>query len=133
MKYILMMEFGLAQWKEGNMSTWAPEDIKANNDFLRRFHKDLTNAGELVETHGLGGPEQMRLVQARKDGTHTVTDGPFPEAKEFLAGFWIVDVESSQRAYEIAARLSTLPGRGGAPANIPIVVRPVMEDRGAEI
>ena len=74
----------------------------------------------------------MKLVQAKKDGTYDLTDGPFPEAKEFLAGFWIVDVDGAERAYEIASRLSSLPARGRKPANVPIVVRPVMEDRGNE-
>jgi hypothetical protein len=126
MKYILMMQFSLAEWKAGNMGTWPPEDIKANIDFLRRFHKDLADAGEMVGTEGLGGPEGMKVVRAKKDGTPAVTDGPFPESKEFLAGYWIVDVDSPERACEIAARLSALPGRGGVPANIPIEVRPVM-------
>ena len=79
---------------------------------------------------GLGGPEQMKIVRAKKDGTPALTDGPFPESKEFLAGYWIIDVESPERAYEIAARLSAIPGPGAVPANIPIEVRPVMSGRG---
>ena len=55
-----------------------------------------------------------------------MTDGPFPEAKEFLAGYWIVDVESTERAYAIAARASAAPGQGGEPLNMPIEVRQVM-------
>ena len=66
------------------------------------------------------------MVRARKDGTPEVTDGPFAEAKEFLAGYWIVDVERPERAYEIAARASAAPGPGGAPMNMPIEVREVM-------
>jgi len=95
-------------------------------DFLRRFNKELTEAGEFVRTEGLGGPEQMKVVRAKKDGTPAVTDGPFPESKEVLAGYWVVDVESPQRAYEIAARASAAPGPGGAPLHMPIEVRPVM-------
>jgi hypothetical protein len=126
MKYILMMQFSVADWKTNNIGTWPPEDVKANNDFLRRFHKELADAGELVGTQGLGGPEGMKVVRAGKDGTSAVTDGPFPESKEFLAGYWIVDVDSPERACEIAGRLSALPARGRVPANIPIEVRPVM-------
>jgi hypothetical protein len=68
----------------------------------------------------------MKIVQARKGGTPFITDGPFAESKEFLAGYWLIDVASPERACEIAARLSALPGPGGTPANIPIEVRPVM-------
>jgi hypothetical protein len=124
------MQFSIAGWNAGNTSTWQPEDIKANIDFVRRFNKELADAGELVGSEGLGGPEQLKVVQAKKDGTLAVTDGPFPESKEFLAGYWIIDVESPERAYEIAARLSAIPGPGAAPANIPIEVRPVMSHCG---
>ncbi len=126
MKYILMMQFSLAQWKTSRMELWPPQDVKAHMEFLRRFNKELTEAGEFVRTEGLGGPEQMKVVRANKDGTPAVTDGPFPESKEVLAGYWIVDVETPQRAYEIAARASAAPGLGGAPLYMPIVVHPVM-------
>lgn len=126
MKYILMMQFSLAQWKTSRMELWPPQDVKAHMEFLHRFNKELTEAGEFVRTEGLGGPEQMKVVRANKDGTPAVTDGPFPESKEVLAGYWIVDVETPQRAYEIAARASAAPGLGGAPLYMPIVVHPVM-------
>ena len=100
--------------------------MKAHIDFLRRFNKELNETGEFVRTEGLCGPEQMKVVRARKDGTPAITDGPFPESKEVLAGYWIVDVETLQRAYEIAARASAAPGPGGAPLNMPIEVHPVM-------
>ncbi len=125
-KYVLLMKFNIAGWQAGNRNTWQPEDIKANIDFVRRFNQELADAGELVSSEGLGGPEQIRVVQATKDAAPTVTDGPFPESKEFLAGYWMVDVASPERAVEIAARLSAIPGPGAAPANIPIEVRPVM-------
>ncbi len=130
MKYVLLMQFSIAEWEAGNMSTWQPEDIQANVDFVRRFNKELADGGELVGSVGLGGPEQLKVVRAQKDGMPAITDGPFPESKEFLAGYWIIDVESPERAYDIAARLSAIPGRGAAPANIPIEVRPVMSGRG---
>ena len=68
----------------------------------------------------------MRVVRANKDGTPAITDGPFAESKEVLAGYWIIDVESANRAYELAARASAAPGPGGAPLFMPIEVRPVM-------
>jgi hypothetical protein len=126
MKYILMMNFPVGAWKAERMDLWPPQDAKRHMDFLRRFNKELTEAGEFVRTEGLGGPEQMKVVQAKKDGTPAITDGPFPESKEVLAGYWIIDVETPQRAYALAARASAAPGRGGAPLNMPIEVHPVM-------
>ena len=82
-------------------------------------------SGELVSAEGLSFPDQAKLVRAGKDG-RPITDGVFPESKEFLAGYWIVDVATPERAYEIAARASAAPGPGGALLNIPIEVRPVM-------
>lgn len=126
MKYILMMQFPLGDWKTKRMELWPPQDARAHIDFLRRFNKELKDAGEFVRTEGLGGPEQMKVVHAQKDGTPAITDGPFPESKEVLAGYWIIDVETPQRAYELAARASAAPGPGGVPLNMPIEVHPVM-------
>jgi hypothetical protein len=125
MKYMLMMHAprGKGDWA---VLDWPPEDLKAHIGFMRRFSKELADAGELVSAEGLAGPEQARIVRAGKNGAPEVTDGPFAEAKEFLAGYWIVDVESTQRAYEIAARASAAPGRGGVPLNMRIEVREVM-------
>jgi hypothetical protein len=92
---------------------------------MKRFAKELSEAGELVAAEGLAPPGQARIVRAGKGAAPEVTDGPFAEAKEFLAGFWIVDVENPQRAYEIAARASACPGPGGKPLNMPIEVREV--------
>jgi hypothetical protein len=126
MKFFLMMQFPLGDWKTKGMDTWPPKDIKAHLDFLRRFNKELVEAGEFVRTEGLAGPAQLKIVWANKDGTPVITDGPFAETKEVLAGYWLVDVETPRRAYEIAARASMAPGPGGAPLNMPIEVRAVM-------
>jgi hypothetical protein len=91
---------------------------------MRRLNKELQESGEWVFAEGLSFPDQAKLVRAGKDGT-PITDGIFPEGKEFLAGFWIVNVASPERAYAIAARASAAPGPGGAPLNMPIEVRPV--------
>ena len=129
MKYMLMMHYA----GEGPaIGSWAPQDIKAHIDFMHRFNKELTESGELVAAEGLAGPEQAQVVRARKGSAPLVTDGPFPEAKEFLAGFWIVDVENSQRAIAIAGRASAAPGFGGAPMSIPIELRQVMSAPGDE-
>jgi len=107
------------------INDWAPEDFTAHMAFMHRFNKELTDAGEWVDGQGLAPPAQATLVRAGNDGA-PVTDGVFPESKEYLAGFWIVDVDSPERAYQIAARASAAPGPGGAPLNMAIELREVM-------
>jgi len=128
MKYILMMntraEQGVPNWPRG--------DLRAHIAFMKKLNQDLHESGELVSAEGLSFPDQAKLVRAGKDGT-PITDGVFPESKEFLAGFWIVDVETPERAYAIAAQASAAPGPGGAPLNMPIEVRPVMSAPPAEM
>jgi hypothetical protein len=108
------------------VSDWSPEDFKAHIAFMHAFNKELTEAGELVGGEGLAPPGQARVVRAGKGGAPAVTDGPFPEAKEFLAGYWIVEVDTPERAYELAAKASAAPGKGGAPLNMAIELRQVM-------
>ena len=126
MKFMLMMHAPRAGWTTGGLGTWPPQDLKAHIEFMKRFAKELGAAGELVGAEGLAVPEQARIVRAGKGGAPEVTDGPYPEAKEFLAGYWIVDVDSVERAYAIAARASAAPGKGGVPLNLAIEVREVM-------
>src|SRR5438477_11580912 len=93
---------------------------------MRRFNKELTEAGELVGAEGLASPGEAKVVRAGKNGAPAVTDGPFAETKEFLAGYWIVEVDSPERAYQIAAKASAAPGKGGVPLDMAIEVRQVM-------
>ncbi len=123
MKYILMMNCPKAGYD--TFGAMPKKDIQAHIAFQRSFDKALRESGELVSAEGLADPKQAKVVRAGKDGA-PITDGVFPESKEFLAGYWIVDVESTERAYEIAARASAAPGPGGTPMNIPIEVRQVM-------
>ena len=109
MKYIMIMQFPMAEWKTSHLGLWPSEDVKAHMDFLRRFNKDLLDAGEFVLTNGLAEPDQAKIVRATRDGAPAITDGPFPE-----------------RAVQLAARASAAPGPGGKPLNMPIEVRPVM-------
>ena len=126
MKFMLMMHAPKTGWKDAGIGTWPPADIQAHIAFMMRFNDELRQSGELVDAQGLAGPEEALVVRAKAAGAPEVTDGPFAEAKEFLAGFWIVDVESKEQAYAIAARASAAPGKGGAPMSIPIEVRQVM-------
>jgi hypothetical protein len=125
MKFILMMNAprGTGDW---GVQNWSPEDLKAHIGFMMRFNKELRSEGSLVGAEGLAPPGQARIVRAGKDSAPEVSDGPFAEAKEFLAGYWIVDVESAEQAYGIAARASAAPGPGGKPLNLAIEVREVM-------
>ena len=122
MKYILMMNTMRAGQA---IPDWPQNDLLAHIAFMKSFNKELRASGELVSAEGLAFPDQAKLVRAGEDGV-PITDGVFPESKEFLAGYWIVDVESPERAYAIAAKASAAPGPGGAPLNMPIEVRPVM-------
>ena len=123
MKFILMMNTpGGGPYQ---IAKWPLETIKAHIAFMKTFTGKLAEKGELVSAEGLAGPDQAKLVRAVKGG-QPVTDGVFPETKEFLAGYWIVDVDSAARAYAIAAEASAAPGPGGVPMNMPIEVREVM-------
>ena len=126
MKYMLMMHAPRAGWQDAGIGTWPPADIKAHIQFMHDFNKQLKADGNFVDAQGLDLPSEARVVRARADGSAAVTDGPFAEAKEFLAGFWIIDVESTEQAHAIAARISAAPGKGGAPMSIPIELRQVM-------
>ena len=108
------------------MVNWAPQDFKAHIDFMNSFPGASRRPASWVGGEGLASPAQARLVRAGKNGAPEVTDGPFAEAKEFLAGYWIVDVDSPERAYAIAAAASAAPGPGGKPINMAIEVREVM-------
>src|SRR5690242_20480321 len=124
MKFMLMMNAprGNGNW---GVENWAQDDIKKMVGFMMNLNKELREAGELVGAEGLAAPGQAKLVRAGKDGT-PITDGVFPESKEFLAGYWIVDVESPEQAYRITARASAAPGRDGASGGMAIEVRQVL-------
>ena len=123
MKYILMLHCPKTGYE--SFASWPKEDIKAHIAHMHSLNNALRESGEFVSAEGLASAQEAKLVRADKDGA-PVTDGVFPESKEFLAGYWIVDVESPERAYAIAARGSSAPGLGGVPMSIPIEVRQVM-------
>jgi hypothetical protein len=124
-RYLLVVDFqpGVA---ETPMEEWQTEEIEAHLDYYRALHRELVESGELVQSEVLAPPDLAKIVTS--DGSApVVTDGPFQEFKEWVAGYQIVDVESEERALEIAARISAVPGPGGVPTQQPIQVRQVME------
>jgi len=130
-KFLLLVNYdgGLP---ETPMPSWGPADIKAHLAYYDALNRELNASGELVEVHVLGVPEAAKVVRSDGRGALLVTDGPFAETKEVLAGYEMVDVVSLERAIEIAARLSAVPGPGGAPTQQPIEVRQVIDGPGAD-
>src|ERR1700674_1294809 len=120
MKYILLMsgtKAGVDSYR-----AWSQKDIETHMAVLRGITNDLTGSGEFVATQGLAGPGEAKVVRGEKNGM-PVTDGIFPESKEFLLGYWIIDVAAPERAYAIAGRISAAPGQGELATNMPIEVR----------
>jgi len=125
MKFMLMMHAprGTGGW---GIAAWPRQDLQAHVDHMKRINVELKASGEWVAAEGLAPPAEARIVRAGGNGSPLVTDGPFAETKEFLAGYWIVEVATAERAYAIAARASAAPGPGGIPLDLPIEVRQVM-------
>jgi hypothetical protein len=107
-------------------STWTQEEWVALGTFMQEFNQELLDSGELVETRGLSAPAHTRRVESR-GGVPVVTDGPYAEAEEVLAGYWVVECESFDRATEIATRLSSCPGPDRVRSRAYADVRPIDE------
>jgi hypothetical protein len=120
MKYILMMHIPRSEYEV--FGAFSQKDIQATVAFMRNLNRALGDSGEFVAADGFAMPDQAKVVKASKDGV-PITHGVFPESKEFLAGYLMVDVETAERAYEIAATWSAAPGPDGVPLNLPIEVR----------
>jgi hypothetical protein len=123
-KYMLLM-YGSERIDAPPIHTWDPAEITAHIQFMHTFNEKLVAEGEFVDAQGLAG--DAKVVRATAGGRPEVTDGPFPESKELLAGWWVIDVDSPDRAIEVAAGASVAPGPGGAPLHLPIEVRRVAE------
>jgi len=124
MKYMLLMAGTKADFD--SYTKCSKEDLQASMAFMRAFSKELKDSGVFVATEGLAFPDQAKLVRAATGG-QPITDGIFPQSKEFLAGYWIVNVEGPELAYKIAARLSAGPRPAGMPDNMPVEVRQVID------
>lgn len=127
MKYIVMMHAPYGKTGEYRVRDWPREALEAHMAHMGRMHRELTASGELAGGEGLAPPAEAKLVRADAKGAPVITDGPFPETKEFLAGYWLVDVDSVERACEIAADTSRAPGPDGRPLNMEMEVRRVMD------
>ena len=135
MRFMLLQNYGGVEPECVPMTEWSPEDIKAHIDFQHALNAELIERGELVDAQGLAGPEQAKFVVAPNGtgGAPVVTDGPFPESKELLAGYRMIDVESLDRAIEIASQASAAPGPNGVPIRDRIEVRQVLSAPDPEV
>ena len=100
MKFMLQMNVKGGPYQ---MKGWSQEDVKRMIDFMHQFNKDLKAKGQFVAAEGLVAPNEARIVKANDDGSPSVTDGPFAESKEFIAGYWMIEVDTADEAYRIAA------------------------------
>ena len=127
MRYMLMQAYGGVEL-EGcpPMSQWSPADVRAHIDFQHALNAELLDSGELVDAQGLAGPDVAKFVLSDAVNPPKIVDGPYPESKELLAGYRLVDVDSLDRALEIAARSSAAPGPAGEPIQQWIEVRQVL-------
>jgi hypothetical protein len=126
--YATQADYDAMGGKAAANAEWSPEDFAAMGAFMEAFNRALDESGELVETRGLDAPVHTRRLQL-KAGLPVVTDGPYAETAEVLAGYWIIECASFDRATEIAAKLSTIPGPESVRARAYADVRPIVESR----
>jgi hypothetical protein len=133
MRFMLLQNYGEVESGCPPMSEWTPGDIKAHIAFQQALNAELAGRGELVDAQGLAGPELAKFVVWDGTDAPVITDGPFPESKELLAGYRLVDVDTAERAIEIAAQASAAPGMNGVPIRQPIEVRQVLSAPDPEV
>ena len=119
---------GLAGRPGTGQVPWSGEDFAALGAFMESFNSQLAESGELIETRGLVAPVHTRRIRLQ-EGVPVVTDGPYAETEEVLAGYWLVDCDSFDRATEIAARLANCPGPDHIRERAFVDVRPVADSR----
>jgi len=131
MKYMIMLyasqqQYDLMAGKPTDAPAWKPEDVAAMYEFMGRWNQELVESGEFVDAKGLAAPVHTRRLQGSKNGVPVVTDGPYPETQEVLAGYTIVECDSFDRATEIAARITKAPGPEVRETDY-IEIRPIVE------
>jgi hypothetical protein len=136
MKYLVMVQGSQADYEamRGNTSpaspaAWNEKDLQAMYAFMTSINDDLAESGEMVDGQGLAEPGKTRHVSLDADGKPVITDGPYGETKELLAGYWVLDCASLERVTEIAARIARCPQPAGAP-DYPVVIRPILDGAG---
>ena len=127
-KYLLLKHYRGAPAPPNNVpwEQWAPGEWDAHVKYMGDFAAKLEHNGEFVAEQALTADGMW--VRADGPGRPAVTDGPFAETKDLIAGFMIIDVDSHDRAVELAAELSAAPGAGGEPINEWLELRPVMSE-----
>jgi hypothetical protein len=128
-KYLLLKHYtgGPEAATHAPMEEWSPDEVTAHIQFQHEVARILTENGEFVDAQALS-PDGAWVRYGGPDAAPVVTDGPFAETKELVAGWFMIDVESKERAYEVAALVSKAPGKGGEPIYEWLEVRPVMDD-----
>lgn len=138
MKYLVMVQGSQADYEamsgkaSAHSPAWSEKELEAMFAFMGAVNNDLAETGELVDGQGLAEPAQTRLVSLGDDGRPVITDGPYGETKELLAGYWVLDCESLERVTEIAARVAQCPVPKGAP-DYPVVIRPIQDAGGGDV
>jgi hypothetical protein len=131
MKYIILLygsqrDYDLMAGRSADHPTLSPEDFAPMHAFMESWNNELVESGELVDAQGLAAPVLTRRLEL-KDGVPVVTDGPYAETQEVLAGYTLVECDSFDRATEIAARLAKCPYPADAPGEFVVDVRPIMD------
>ena len=135
MKYLVMVQGTQADYEamrgkaSANSPAWSEEELQTMFAYMGAINYDLSESGELVDGQGLAEPAQARHVTLGDDGKAVITDGPYGETKELLAGYWVLECENLERVTEIADRVARCPQPAGAP-DYPVVIRPIMDGSG---
>ena len=138
MKYLVMVQGSQTDYNAMNgkasaqSPAWSEQDLRAMFAYMNAINDDLAETGEFVDGQGLVEPARTRFVTADAQGQPVVTDGPYAETKEVLAGYWVLDCESLERVTEIAARVAQCPAPAGSPV-YPVVIRPIGESGGSDL
>ncbi|WP_221347982.1 YciI family protein [Streptomyces beigongshangae] len=137
MKYLVMIQGSQADYEaqagkgSAGAPAWTEQDIQAMYAHMSAINDDLAETGEMVEGNGLTDPARSRHVELGPDGKPVITDGPYGETKEVLAGYWVLDCDSLERVTEIAARVLQCPAPEGT-KQYPVIIRPIL-DRSGEV
>jgi hypothetical protein len=132
MKYMIMLyasqrDYDQMAGKPTGEPAWSMQDVAAMHAFMEKWNSELIESGEFVDAKGLAAPVHTRRIQGLTGGVPVVTDGPYPEAQEVLAGYTIVECESFDRATEIAARITKAPNPAGPDREGFVEIRPIVE------